>query len=131
MLSAGCASTLNPFDSGFKCSATSTGECIPLNEAYDRSLEDEVESDNTDVKAALVVSNGISGKDRYKELVYKKVIDLLEEPKTPIVVPPKVVRVLVLPYRNSENTLYMQRYLYFFASEPAWIFDVENHEDEK
>ena len=125
MLMIGCAtgSALNPFNSGFKCATTDTGECIPLNEAYDRALE---EDKGKKPSVALVVK-GDNGKSEsmYKKALYREVTNLLDKPKTPLVLPPKTVRVLILPYKDSTNTLYMQRYLYFFASQPEWVLDVD------
>ncbi len=127
----GCATggILNPFQSGFQCATTDTGECIPLKEAYDISLKEDNES-----VVALVLdgrnseSNGV-GEGTYKQAVYREVANLLEKPKTPLVVPPKTVRVLILPYQDSTGTLYMQRYLYFFASDPEWVLDINSIEE--
>ena len=40
-----------------------------------------------------------------------------------MVAPPKVLRVLLLPYEGSDNVLYMYRYVYSFVDEPRWILD--------
>lgn len=126
MVMAGCAtsSALNPFEGGFKCATTNTGECIPLNEAYDRALQEDKSK-----PVALVINGNESTESLYKRALYKEVTNLLEKPKTPIVIPPKTVRVLILPYKDSNGTLYMPRYLYFFASEPEWVLDVDNADE--
>jgi len=130
MMMIGCAtgSALNPFESGFQCATTNTGECIPLNEAYDRAIQE----DRKALSPALVVNgkgNTDGSEGMYKKALYREVTNLLEKPKTPMVTPPKTVRVLILPYKDSQGTLYMQRYLYFFASEPKWVLDVDDIDD--
>ena len=59
--------------------------------------------------------------NRYRLALYDKFSGLLKEPKTPIVAPPKVMRVLLLPYTGQENEFYMLRYVYFFVDKPRWI----------
>ena len=59
--------------------------------------------------------------NRYRSALYDKFSGLLKEPKTPIVAPPKVMRVLLLPYTGQENEFYMLRYVYFFVDKPRWI----------
>jgi conjugal transfer pilus assembly protein TraV len=128
MTMTGCAtsSVLNPFESGFKCNATSVGECIPLNEAYEAALI----VDSKKEKSGTNESDDADSKGLYKKALYKEVTSLLEKPKTPLVIPPKTVRVLILPYKDSKGVLYMQRYLYFFASEPEWVLGVESMNDQ-
>jgi conjugal transfer pilus assembly protein TraV len=38
-----------------------------------------------------------------------------------VVVPPQVMRVLILPYTGDERELYMYRYVYMFVDEPRWL----------
>ena len=49
---------------------------------------------------------------------------LIQEPSTPVALPPKIIRALIFPYSDTgkSNVLYMPRYLYFFVEErPKWI----------
>ena len=64
----------------------------------------------------------MNGEKAYQESVYKKLSGLLEEPKTPVIAPPKVMRVLLLPYKN-EKDLYMYRYAYFVVDDFRWVLD--------
>ena len=57
----------------------------------------------------------------YKTSLYKRLDSLLQEPKMPVVAPPKVMRILMLPYKGQEGEFYMMRHLYFFVDEPRWI----------
>ncbi len=72
---------------------------------------------------ATPVSGNIEEKNynRYRSALYDKFSGLLKEPQTPIVAPPKVMRVLLLPYTGQENEFYMLRYVYFFVDKPRWI----------
>ncbi|SNB45426.1 type IV conjugative transfer system lipoprotein TraV [Geobacter sp. DSM 9736] len=59
--------------------------------------------------------------NQYRSALYDKFNGLLKEPRTPIVAPPKVMRVLLLPYTGQDNEFYMLRYVYFFVDKPRWI----------
>lgn len=58
---------------------------------------------------------------RYQDALYRKLASLIRQPSTPVVVPPDVVRVLILSYTGSDNELFSYRYVYFFATDPKWI----------
>lgn len=71
--------------------------------------------------------------NRYRSALFDKFGGLLKEPQTPVVAPPKVMRVLLLPYTGQENEFYMLRYVYFFVDKPRWILGdsvVADGEDE-
>ena len=71
--------------------------------------------------------------NQYRSALFDKFNGLLKEPKTPIVAPQKVMRVLLLPYTGQENEFYMLRYVYFFVDKPRWILGdsvVADGEDE-
>ena len=57
----------------------------------------------------------------YQEEVYRKLTGLLREPVTPLVAPPRIMRVLLLPYKGEGGELFMPRYVYFMADDPRWI----------
>jgi conjugal transfer pilus assembly protein TraV len=59
--------------------------------------------------------------NRYRSALYDRFSGLLKEPQTPVVAPPKVMRVLLLPYTGQDNEFYMLRYVYFFVDKPRWI----------
>lgn len=103
----GCA-VLNPYEENFRCPGGDSGKCIDVSGAYDeaRGLTGQAAPpSNTD----------------YEKALYGRVKDLLEAPTTPVVVPPKVMRVLMLPYEGEENELYMLRYAYIFLDRPRWV----------
>jgi conjugal transfer pilus assembly protein TraV len=68
-------------------------------------------------------------KHQYQDALYRKLASLIGQPSTPVVVPPDVVRVLILSYTGSENDLFSYRYVYFFATEPSWIISTAKEAD--
>lgn len=59
----------------------------------------------------------------YADALYSEMTRLLKEPVTPMISPPKIMRVLLLPYKGSDKELFMYRYVYFMVDEPSWILD--------
>ena len=57
----------------------------------------------------------------YQGSLYKKLSGLLEEPDTPVIAPPKVMRVLLLPYKGTDKELFMYRYAYFVVDDYSWV----------
>ena len=139
----GCA-LLNPYESSFSCPESSKGKCVSVQTAYsesasgafpvkeaqtDRAAED-CTSENISVGAcseakkegpptSMPKENGTY--NRYRTALFDKFSGLLKEPVTPVVAPPKTMRVLLLPYTGQENEFYMLRYVYFFVDEPRWL----------
>jgi len=109
--------TINPYKSNFNCPYKESGKCISMTGAYDESRRDK--SQPTDPAKGLIPTNG---EKAYQESVYKKLSGLLDEPKTPLIAPPKVMRVLLLPYKNDRD-LYMYRYAYFVVDDFRWVLD--------
>ncbi len=64
-----------------------------------------------------------TAEEEYRQALYGKLSRLLKEPTAPMVAQPKVMRVLVLPYKGDDNALYMYRYVYIFTEPPRWILD--------
>jgi conjugal transfer pilus assembly protein TraV len=137
----GCA-LLNPYNGSFSCPKTSNGKCVSVQAAYSEAtksktfISPDVKNDeacNSDDTAAGVCSgeekvlkfnsstNVSSTYNRYQTSLFDKFGGLLREPVTPIVAPPKTMRVLLLPYTGQDNEFYMLRYVYFFVDEPRWL----------
>ncbi len=106
-LLSGCT-VMNPYEEDFKCQMTSEGKCV-------------------DVETAYYASKDLDGKPTgaahgdYEHALYDRISDLLRAPSTPVVVPPKVMRVLMLPYEGKDSELYMLRYAYIFVDRPHWV----------
>jgi conjugal transfer pilus assembly protein TraV len=122
----GCT-LLNPYESSFSCPETGNGRCVSVDEAYRESAAGLAGSDagpagigptGPGLETPARVSPGY---DRYRTALFEKFSGLLQEPVTPLVSPPKTMRVLLLPYRGRDNELYMLRYVYFFVDEPRWL----------
>ncbi len=128
LLLSSCTTVMNPYHSNFSCPNYKHGKCVSLNEAYNESIH------NTDgattkaqkqLKQMSINTSGNTGSKTtsiYKQQLLNKIGKLVKQPKTPIVVPPSTMRVLILPYVNSQNELEMGRYVYFFTGGPKWIF---------
>ncbi len=110
--------TINPYKSNFNCPYKESGKCISMTGAYDESRRDQ--SQATDPAKGTVLPT--NGEKAYQEGVYKKLAGLLDEPRTPLIAPPKVMRVLLLPYKNDRD-LYMYRYAYFVVDDFRWVLD--------
>jgi conjugal transfer pilus assembly protein TraV len=110
--------TINPYKSNFNCPYKESGRCISMTGAYDESRQAKSQPMDP-AKEWLIPTNG---EKTYQEGVYKKLAGLLDEPKTPLIAPPKVMRVLLLPYKNDKN-LYMYRYAYFVVDDFRWVLD--------
>ncbi len=120
----GCAGVMNPYSSSFQCPKMENGKCVSVRTAYNESTE---EKDYHDLWA-----EGRSGKkekeplgpsdaDLYQSALYGRLNGLLQSPRSPMVVPPQVMRVLILPYTGADNDLYMYRYVYMFLDGPRWL----------
>ena len=125
-LATGCASVFNPYDSEFQCPDTDKGQCVSIPEAYEMSVsEKDPWSVNDLARAVPPGSNPENGpigmKYDYLTTKYEKMAALIGKPTTPLVVPPDVVRVLILSYTGDDNQLFGYRYVYFFATEPGWV----------
>jgi conjugal transfer pilus assembly protein TraV len=121
----GCASIFNPYQEEFQCPETYKGKCVSMKTAYDESIEG-VEYNKEDGKEnPLIKSNTHNpniAQDEYQKRLYKKLADIIEEPEVPVVIPPKILRVLILSYTNNTNDMYGHRFVYILAQEPKWVF---------
>ncbi len=52
---------------------------------------------------------------------YKALTELLEEPDKPMLEPPKIMRVLMLPYKGESDELFMTRFVYLKLKDSQWI----------
>lgn len=143
LIMSGCA-LLNPYESSFSCPETSNGKCVSVQTAYSESAADsgkitEAPAEHKDQECDTENSTGCGCSDgkkdlslnpssrensnynRYRNALFDKFSGLLKEPVSPVVAPPKTMRVLLLPYTGQDNEFYMLRYVYFFVDEPRWL----------
>lgn len=100
---------LNPYMGDFSCPKTANGKCVSVEDAYNESRGNPFE---------LLPG---THSEIYQDALFERMAGLLNEPETPMVVPPKVMRVLVLPYEGQDEELYLNRYAYLFTDRPRWI----------
>ena len=127
-LSSGCSTVgeaINPYSADFKCEMTENGRCISMTGAYLGSLQKDPGAQGTGrtararkntKKNAIDPPASAASETAYQEALFKKLSGLLEEPATPVIAPPKVMRVLLLPYK-AEKDLFMYRYVYFVVDD--------------
>ena len=132
----GCSAIVSPYNSEFQCPDTDKGKCVSVQTAYKESVDNPLVKADPDKKPPCETCGdkevhqpetipGVSGpkdtKYQYQDVLYRKLASLIRQPSTPVVVPPDVVRVLILSYTGSDNELFSYRYVYFFATDPKWI----------
>lgn len=110
---AGVKDAVNPYEENFRCKAKdSDGKCLDTPTAYKEArLPDGQVSVATPNTSQVEAQNS-----RYKALT-----DLLEAPETPVLNPPKILRVLLLPYKGENNELFMTRYAYLEIEPSQWV----------
>jgi conjugal transfer pilus assembly protein TraV len=127
----GCHSVFNPYDDAFQCPEINEGACTSIPDAYDQSVSgkslvdpectecrDQSLQQNTDPPVSPPMESPHS---LYQENKFKKLNSLIQSEAPPLVVPPEVVRILVLSYTGMENEMFGYRYIYFFATQPSWL----------
>ncbi len=115
-LASGCAGVkdvVNPYEEDFRCRARDeAGTCLDTAAAYQEArLPVSPEGEPVATDAQVEAQNS-----RYRILA-----ELLEEPDTPLLQPPKVLRVLLLPYRGEDNELFMTRYAFLEVERAQWV----------
>jgi len=123
----GCAGVMNPYSSDFQCPETDKGKCVSVQTAY-REGTGKSSDRTTEKKASPREERNVqkdipSGAALYQSALYDRLNRLLTRPDSPVVVPPRVMRVLILPYTGDERELYMYRYVYMFVDEPRWLLE--------
>jgi conjugal transfer pilus assembly protein TraV len=123
----GCSTLLNPYQSGFNCPETENGKCVSVQTAYRESLNPLVKSEGEsclDCGKSTPEEMAASPEEKgYRAALLNRITGLLKEPETPMVAPPRVMRVLLLPYKGDGGELFMPRYAYLFVDSPTWILD--------
>lgn len=116
MLLSGCA-LVNPYKEGFECPGYDKGKCTSVKNAY----KEDISSPVAKTDGSKTTDGAGAAETDYQKEVYGKLSALLKAPKTPMVAPPKVMRIMFLPYKGDNNELFMTRYAYFMVDEPKWI----------
>lgn len=107
----GCGAVLNPYYENFNCQAPEdTGHCVDTPSAYDEAVGVN----------QLVKGEAANTEKQIDEARFERLAQLLKEPQTPMIVPPRILRVLILPYRGNDD-LYMARYAYLQVESARWV----------
>ncbi len=118
LLLPGCSpmkKAINPYEENFKCrAADDTGKCIDTPTAYREARYPAPDGERR--------GPGTTGpRQRIQDQRYRTVAGLLRESRKPLLLPPKILRVLLLPYRGEKGELFMGRYIYVRIEESRWI----------
>ena len=131
MFTMGCGKVFNPYKSDYMCPDVYKGKCATMDQAYEESFsENEMVINQSDCKdcdkknkkeAATKTDAGYT----YKDKLYRELSSLIDEPETPVVIPPKVARVLILNYtEENDETFYGYRHIYFIADKPRFTYKI-------
>lgn len=125
---------VNPYDEQFHCRAKDTeGKCVDTPTAYQDArypqpaVEDPAKKDGkvylfgSAISEEPIPTPPISAKDAAKASQYKSITDLLDNPEAPLLKPPKILRILILPYKGEKNELFMTRYAYLEVEKASWV----------
>ena len=110
LLLTGCGAVLNPYNEDFMCQAPEeSGSCVDTKTAYEEAIRfnlpiNDIKKSEKSVDAARL----------------ERVAQLLKEPQTPMIVPPRILRVLILPYKGNGD-LFMARYAYLQVEPAKWV----------
>lgn len=140
LLCSGC-SILMPYEEDFACRLQDNyGKCISVEGAYEEAVTGEsqgeflrksdYEEEEEDSDSAHE-SSKIHGTEKqtdnefttYRQTMYNELSELIEDPVTPMLKPPKTIRTLILPYsaKNEKVRLFMPRYVYSIVDDPRWV----------
>lgn len=133
VLLTGC-SMLAPYKEDFMCEETDFfGQCIGVQEAYKDAVKDAAmggyEEGLSEGREDSGQSDRASGSDRslnavrdaYKESEYREMKKLIDQPVTPLVKPPKVIRTLIASYTSGNDTLFSPRYIWYFVNPGTFV----------
>lgn len=115
VLATGCVSSIvNPFKEDAGCPQGDKGQCMGVYEAYHASVNTTDEPIRKARKKADddPPAQPPAPENLYQQELYNKMSGLIRDPRTPMLVPEKVVRGLFLPVEGEEDELYMEEYVY-------------------
>jgi len=129
---------VNPYAENFKCrTKDDAGKCIDTSSAYKEArfpgVDNASETSCTNVSGdtlpcppATTAEGNIATKTNINQLTaqnsrYKALTELMQQPDKPMLEPPKIMRVLMLPYKGENDELFMTRYVYLKLKESGWV----------
>jgi conjugal transfer pilus assembly protein TraV len=135
LLLSGCGGVgriVNPYEENFKCrTRDDAGKCISTPSAYkearftdtDNAGETSCTNTNGDTVPCPPATTDASNINQLtaQNSRYKALTALLTEPDKPMLEPPRIMRVLMLPYKGENDELFMTRYVYLKLRESQWV----------
>jgi conjugal transfer pilus assembly protein TraV len=135
LLLSGCGGVgrvVNPYEEDFKCrTRDDAGKCISTPSAYkearfpdaDNASATNCTDANGDTAPCPPATPDASNIHQLtaQNSRYKTLTALLAEPEKPMLEPPKIMRVLMLPYKGENDELFMTRYVYLKLKESEWV----------
>jgi conjugal transfer pilus assembly protein TraV len=135
LLLSGCGGVgrvVNPYEEDFKCrTRDDAGKCISTPSAYkearfpdaDNASATNCTDANGDTAPCPPATPDASNIHQLtaQNSRYKTLTALLAEPDKPMLEPPKIMRVLMLPYKGENDELFMTRYVYLKLKESGWV----------
>ena len=127
---------VNPYEENFKCrTRDDAGKCIDTSSAYKEArfpdVDNASETSCTNVSGDTIpcppattaesVTRTNINQLTAQNSRYKALTDLMQEPDKPMLEPPKIMRVLMLPYKGENDELFMTRYVYLKLKESGWV----------
>ena len=115
---------MNPYNEDFTCKGGPPGKCAPTPVIYDEVAGVKKPAAQVDPllqPRSSPIPAGSPGESAYREAELAKSAKLLKQPVTPVIVPPTVMRVLILPYQGDGGELNMMRYAYIMTDKPRWV----------
>ena len=117
LLFAGCGPVLNPYEEHFKCKTPGDdGKCIDTPTAY----MDARYSEGTGYETTTTETPSLPHQNIH-DARYRILTELLEKSEKPLLQPPKILRVLMLPYEGANGELFMTRYVYVQVEDAQWL----------
>lgn len=126
LLLGGCGSVLNPYHEEFSCKAPAEGgACVDTMTAYADAQATEAK-DNLPPRPSITLGTGTqadpaTARAVYEDRYYRRLAGLLDEPQVPLIEPPKIMRVLLMPYKGEGGELFMPRYSFVQVAEARWV----------
>ncbi len=128
LLLAGCGPVLNPYEEHFKCKTPGDdGKCIDTPTAYlearypEEKVSNKGSDDCKDCDQIATTENLAGPHKALQDARYRILTQLLHKPEKPILQPPKILRVLMLPYEGAKGELFMTRYVYLQVEDAKWL----------
>lgn len=131
-LTLGCGKVFNPYKSDYMCPDVYKGKCATMDQAYEESfgqnemvINQNGDCKDCDKKSKKGPATKADAGYTYKDKLYRELTSLIDEPETPVVIPPKVGRVLILNYtEDNDETFYGYRHIYFIADKPRFTYKI-------